>query len=93
MRFEEVLPLMREGKKATLPSLKKESRYFTCIFECLMGMEDSKWLTLIQVKKKFNFGIDLIAREDKLTIINDISPPGIYIAYLMSDEWEIVDEI
>jgi len=46
MRFEEVLPLMRKGKKARHLRMKN-GEYWTCGFQ---GFEDNdKWPTLIKM--------------------------------------------
>ena len=46
MKFEQVLPLMREGKKATHGRMK-DKEYWICGFAGLPGSE--KWPTLIKI--------------------------------------------
>ncbi len=76
MRFEEVLPLMREGKKAK-HSRMKAGESWTCCHASFDGSE--KWLTLTKIfenpfeadRNSYSWGIERWA--------------------IMCDTWEIVD--
>lgn len=79
MKFEEVLPLMREGKKAYIPSHYMEQEYLIC------GKQGNTELgipiinTIIKVNSKNEF-------------INDSYSWGIPCWAIMSDQWTIKDE-
>lgn len=76
MNFEEVLPLMRQGKKARHLRMK-DGEYWTCGYASIE--ESDKWLTLIKV---FDNAFD----HDR-----DSYAWGIERWALMADDWEIVD--
>lgn len=88
MKFEEVLPLIREGKKAKT-SRQKEGEYYIATWigfkkfnnlGKVVGIEDEgKW---IAITKMFN---DYIHSDLKN------APPFMYMADIMADDWEIVE--
>jgi hypothetical protein len=76
MKFEEVLPLMKEGKKARHARMKT-GEYWTCGYARFEEME--KWPTLIKI---FNNPFE----PDR-----DIYSWGIERWAIMDDTWEIVE--
>lgn len=80
MKFEEVLPLMREGKKARNGRMKG-GEYWTCGYAKLNGTgETEKWLTLVKIY------------NNPFVKDNDIYSWGIERWALMCDDWEIVND-
>ncbi len=78
MKFEEVLPLMREGKKAKIKSLDKY-RHWVVSEASLMNREPF-WITLSSIN------------DEDGTTRHDRSSWGIPRWAIMSDKWEIVDD-
>lgn len=76
MRFEEVLPLMREGKKARHERMKVQE-YWVCGHVSFEGVE--KWPTLIKVF------------HNPFQPDNDIYSWGMERWAIMCDTWEIVE--
>lgn len=78
MRFEEVLPNMREGKKAKLPNYSEDRCWIVCEARMDLLTPDS-WLSLACIDSEGK------AREDSRTW-------GIPRWAIMSEDWEIVDD-
>lgn len=76
MKFEDVLPLMRQGKKARHGRMK-DGEYWICGFSGLQDME--KWSTLIKVF------------HNPFQPDTDIYSWGIERWAIMCDDWEVVD--
>jgi hypothetical protein len=76
MKFEEVLPLMRDGKKARHARMR-DGEYWTCGYSSIEASD--KWLTLIKV---FDNAFDC----DR-----DSYAWGIERWAVMMDGWEVVD--
>ncbi len=76
MKFEEILPLMREGKKAKHARMK-DGEYWILCYESFQGSE--KWLTLTKMfenpfendRNSYSWGIERWA--------------------ILEDSWEIVE--
>lgn len=80
MKFEEVLPLMREGKKAR-HSKMEDGEYWICGYAGMDGIE--KWLTLI---KMINDPV-----QNKCTPDTSRWAWGVERWAIMDDTWEIVE--
>ncbi len=80
MKFEEVLSLMREGKKAR-HSRMKEGEFWTCGYASFKGMD--KWPTLIKVFEN--------PFESELHPDTTHWAWGIERWAIMCDTWEIIE--
>lgn len=81
MKFEEILPLMREGKKAKHMRMK-EGEYWICGHSSFAGSE--KWPTLIKVFKN--------PFQNERTPDQSSYSWGIERWALLCDTWEIVQD-
>lgn len=81
MKFEEALPLMREGKKARHGRMK-EGEYWICGSSSMQGID--KWPTLIKV-------FDNPFENERAADVSSWSW-GIERWAILCDTWEIVDE-
>ena len=81
MKFEEILPLMRDGKKARRPCFGTEEYYMCTInfFPAVSGEPSPKWLSITKCRDEY-------IHEDMKK-----SPPFIYIEDILADDWEIVE--
>ena len=80
MKFEEVLPLMREGKKAKHGRMK-DGEYWVYAFAKFEGME--KWPTLAKVYNN--------PFEDERNVDISSYSWGIERWAIMADDWEIIE--
>jgi hypothetical protein len=81
MKFEEILPLLREGKKARHGRMKAKE-YWICGTASMPGMD--KWPTLIKVFDN--------PFENERLCDKDSWAWGIERWAILCDSWEIVDE-
>ncbi len=77
MKFEEILPLMREGKKARLAS-NEEGEYWICGYQGLKEDGSDKFRTILRMDKD---GCAPLTTWDW----------GIARWMIMSDDWEVVE--
>lgn len=81
MKFEEILPLMRDGKKAR-HSRMKDSEYWICGYASFEGID--KWPTFIKI-------FDSPFESEKRADVSSWSW-GIERWAIMCDTWEIINE-
>jgi len=78
MRFEEILPALREGKKVRCKSFDENGEYWMAGYISLPGGEDNKILTLHRFDKDDN-------------VIRIATSWGMPRWIIMHDDWELIE--
>lgn len=93
MKFEEILPLLRQGKKAKRKGWEKDEYLAACI--PILGITDE------EIKEIFD-GLSEEEKQDRLLIQKcknnfvypgmEKFPPFVFAADIMNDDWEIIED-